>query len=104
MNLARCDSQSDRLVDQIMISTGHYDPKWNERIALPEVDDRVPRGLLFLCHRPLPHIMSSSSSLTAPFFFSSWMFRPSPRISLQRTSKLTGVPASSVLVPFTMLS
>src|SRR2546423_8836653 len=42
------------------------------------------------------HIMSSSSSLTAPFFFSSWMFRPSPRISLQSTSNETGVPASNV--------
>jgi len=50
------------------------------------------------------HIRSSSSVVIAPFFFSSWMFRPRPRISLHKTSKLTGVPASSVFVPFTMLS
>src|SRR6476620_10088839 len=31
-----------------------------------------------------PHIMSASSSVPpSPFFFSSWMFRPKPRISLQ---------------------
>src|SRR5215471_6794076 len=36
----------------------------------------------------------SSSSCRIPAFFSSWMFRPSPRISLHNTSKLTGVPAS----------
>src|SRR6478735_8708292 len=50
----------------------------------------------------LRYIMSSSSTPIAPFFFSSWMLRPSPRISLQSTSKETGVPASSVLVPFTI--
>ena len=34
--------------------------------------------------------------------FSSWMFMPRPLISLHNTSKETGVPASSVLVPLTM--
>ena len=37
-------------------------------------------------------------------FFSSCMFSPRPRISLVRTSKLAGVPASSVFSPLTMLS
>ena len=37
-------------------------------------------------------------------FFSSCMLSPSPRISLVNTSKLAGVPASSVFSPFTMLS
>ena len=37
-------------------------------------------------------------------FFSSCMFRPRPRISLVNTSKLAGVPASSVFSPLTMLS
>src|SRR4051794_10990334 len=51
----------------------------------------------------LDHIISpSSSSCRMPAFFSSWMLRPSPRISLHNTSKLTGFPASSVFVPFTM--
>src|SRR5687768_9674179 len=54
---------------------------------------------------PVAHIRSpSSGSPPSPFFFSSWMLRPRPRISLQSTSKLTGVPASRVLVPLTMLS
>jgi len=52
----------------------------------------------------LHHIRSSSSVDAAPFFFSSWIFRPSPRISLHSTSNETGVPASRVLVPLTMLS
>ncbi len=52
--------------------------------------------------RPL-HIMSSSCmSPPRPFFFSSWILRPRPRISLQSTSNDTGVPASSVLVPLTI--
>ncbi len=50
------------------------------------------------------YIKSSSSLSTAPFFFSSWIFNPSPRISLHSTSNDTGVPASSVLLPLTMLS
>ena len=37
-------------------------------------------------------------------FFSSCMLSPSPRISLVKTSKLAGVPASSVFSPLTMLS
>jgi hypothetical protein len=37
-------------------------------------------------------------------FFSSCMLRPRPRISLVKTSKLAGVPASSVFSPLTMLS
>jgi hypothetical protein len=37
-------------------------------------------------------------------FFSSCMLSPSPRISLVRTSKLAGVPASRVFSPLTMLS
>ena len=37
-------------------------------------------------------------------FFSSCMFSPRPRISLVSTSKLAGVPASSVFSPLTMLS
>jgi len=36
--------------------------------------------------------------------FSSCMFNASPRISLVSTSKLAGVPASSVFSPLTMLS
>ena len=36
--------------------------------------------------------------------FSSDILRASPRISLVSTSKLAGVPASSVFSPFTMLS
>ena len=39
-----------------------------------------------------------------PRFFSSCMFSPRPRISLVRTSKLAGVPASRVFSPLTMLS
>ncbi len=35
-------------------------------------------------------------------FFSSWIFKPSPRISLHSTSKDSGVPASSVFWPLTI--
>ena len=35
-------------------------------------------------------------------FFSSCMFSPSPRISLVKTSKLAGVPASRVFSPLTI--
>jgi hypothetical protein len=35
-------------------------------------------------------------------FFSSCMFRPRPRISLVKTSKLAGVPASRVFSPLTI--
>ena len=49
------------------------------------------------------HIKSPSSSVAArPFFFSSWIFNPSPRISLHNTSNDTGVPASNVLLPLTI--
>ena len=34
--------------------------------------------------------------------FSNWMFKHNPRISLQSTSKLAGVPASSVFSPLTI--
>src|SRR5258706_4080323 len=56
-------------------------------------------------HGSLRYIKSaSSSSRPAPFLFSSSMLMPRPLISLQSTSNDTGVPASSVFVPFTMLS
>ena len=38
------------------------------------------------------------------FFFSSVTLRPRPLSSLHSTSKATGIPASSLFVPFTMLS
>ena len=49
-------------------------------------------------------IIRCSGSVNYTRFFSSCMLSPSPRISLVKTSKLAGVPASSVFSPLTMLS
>ena len=49
----------------------------------------------------LPH---HSRLPPSSFFFSSVTFIPRPLSSLQSTSNATGMPASSLLVPFTMLS
>ena len=48
--------------------------------------------------------LEQSSRINQTRFFSSCMFSPRPRISLVRTSKLAGVPASRVFSPLTMLS
>ena len=51
-----------------------------------------------------PETFPPLESNTSSRFFSSCMFRPRPRISLVKTSKLVGVPASRVFSPLTMLS
>ena len=65
--------------------------------------DREVSGQLVL-HAMRPRRLSATARL--PFdqirFFSSCMFRPRPRISLVSTSKLAGVPASSVFSPLTI--
>jgi hypothetical protein len=62
--------------------------------------------VLLLTHRPIHALINR---VHGPFlgslyrrFFSSCMFRAKPRISLVSTSKLAGVPASSVFSPLTI--
>ena len=50
------------------------------------------------------HASEDTPAFAQTRFFSSCMLRPRPRISLVKTSKLAGVPASSVFSPLTMLS
>ena len=82
--------ENEREHDQSGDAGGDLFPTWR-------LEEQLRRLLSEQVHR-----YSRSSSAPAPAFFSSWMFRPRPRISLQSTSKLTGVPASSVFWPFTI--
>ena len=92
----------------------------NDAMAGEGVDDPVERARTYLAgllgpaalwarkgsrgHRGLGYAWVTVMIGTAgsPPTFSSWMFMPSPRISLQSTSKTTGIPACSVFVPLTM--
>ncbi len=53
----------------------------------------------FACHDRTYRMLPPSV-----FFFSKVMFIPSPFSSLHSTSNATGIPASSLFVPLTMLS
>jgi len=50
------------------------------------------------------HRASYSKLPPSSFFFSSVTFNPNPFNSLHSTSNATGMPASSLLLPLTMLS
>ena len=52
--------------------------------------------------RPRGRHASPCLNLRQIRFFSNCMFKPSPRISFVSTSKLAGVPASSVFSPLTI--
>ena len=79
------------VIDAIVggFADAHVDAPWNQSVV--SINQRISPPL------PLPGGPHTRR-------FSSCMLRARPRISLVSTSKLAGVPASSVFSPFTMLS
>src|SRR5262249_22764212 len=75
------------------------DSRENCELLHPTKPARLAQGVGWR-HRPVTH----STLPLSVRFFSRVTFMPRPLSSLQSTSKATGMPASRVLVPLTMLS
>jgi len=99
-------SQMNRPTHSSGIVVPAGDPEWGRQSPLSLSQQLLQphtHGLQRLWPIRLP-VPIHSRLPPSSFFFSKVMFSPRPFSSLHSTSKATGMPASSLLVPLTMLS